>query len=135
MSFTDYECVTCRGLLTGGRCTNELCPGFVSREETTEPVTAPDWAALVAAVKHADGCTYVRGQLYHDEAGACDCDRDARIARGVAAVRESDRLHVCKYLGDGVFECECGFRLTAENSPFFAHVDAAAARAFEETSR
>ena len=97
-------------------------------------MTAPDFAALVVDVPHEDRCashSQRPGRFPHDPE-PCDCDRDARIARGIEAVRESDRGHVCKYLGGGVFECECGFRLTTENGPFFAHVDAAAARAFEE---
>jgi hypothetical protein len=54
------------------------------------PVTDSPWAAAVAAVAHDVGC----GTAYaatHSWGGAaigyrCDCDRDARIAKGIEAI-------------------------------------------------
>lgn len=45
-------------------------------------------AAAVAAVRHAEGCRMVRHDCRTNDYGhspCCDCDRDARIGRGMAA--------------------------------------------------
>jgi len=55
MSSTDYECVTCRGILTGGRCTNEPCPGYVARED---PMLADLRAEALALCERADRVTW-----------------------------------------------------------------------------
>jgi hypothetical protein len=72
-----------------------------------------DFGALVAAVPHDDDCPYNPAV----RTPACMCrTRDARIGRGIKAVRESDEI---QWTG----------------SDWIERKDDAAARAFEEASR
>jgi hypothetical protein len=75
-----------------------------------------DWEAAVRAVRHTDECNIHGSYENCLDCGPCDCTRDARIGRGIAAVRESDEL---QWTGSNWIERK----------------DAAAARAFEEGSR
>jgi len=83
-------------------------------------VSAPDLAALVAGVKHDAECASRGRNLGYENLtfGPCDCTRDARIAKGIAAGREA----YCDAHGDD---------FTGTQSEY----DAAFARAFEEASR
>ena len=45
-----------------------------------------DWSAAMAEVEHAEGC--ITGKF--GACAPCDCDRDARIAKGIEAARASD---------------------------------------------
>jgi hypothetical protein len=62
------------------------------------------WLTELQAVAHDAECASLLSHDFHGspcdcERGPCDCSRDARIAAGVEAVRESD-----KRTG-----CDCGF--------------------------
>ena len=64
------------------------------------PLTAQTWPALVAAVKHAETCGSQSAAIDADgrvvNLGlACNCDRDARIARGIEAAMRTAQETVC----------------------------------------
>jgi len=97
-------------------------------------LTAQTWAALVAAVKHAETCGSQSAAIDADgrvvNLGlACDCDRDARIARGIAAARTEDTMHVFYHWPTRT--CNCGVSC-ADNAAFVEHRDAAALAAFRK---
>jgi len=90
---------------------------------------APDLAALVAGVPHDNGCASVYRPTiqaglttWGPEPRPCDCTRDARIAKGIAAGRRSDEL----------WDQDCERTRTPDG---WRDRDAAFARAFEEASR
>jgi len=99
-------------------------------------MTAPDFGALVAAVP--DDARYWAVNLHRGTGDRYRCicdDRDARIGRGIAAVRESDEHHNPIPTRDCVYRCACDPRRFEDFAAFCDHRDAAATRAFEEASR
>ena len=96
------------------------------------------FAALVAAVPHDAGCSLIiwesLGRGHRPYPPTCDCTRDARIAKGIAAGRESDEHGHRKLNLPDEEGCSCDFR-SPTLTELFAHRDAAFARAFEEASR
>ena len=97
-------------------------------------MTARTWPECVADVPHEDRCashSQRPGRFPHDPE-PCDCDRDARIGRGIEAVREIDGRHA----GGPVSLCCTEHQHTSWTpKEFVTHFDAAAARAFAEASR
>ena len=85
-------CVTCKQVLTGGRCTNELCPGFEARED--EDLQARNTALLAALGQIRDkthGAANVYGPLpslagtvYGIAAGALLDDENEQARRALA---------------------------------------------------
>jgi hypothetical protein len=41
MALLTVTCVTCEQVLTNGRCTNELCPGYVPRDDDEDEDPEP----------------------------------------------------------------------------------------------
>lgn len=104
-------------------------------------MTAQTWPALVAAVEHAPNCDRLlhidQGHGHHHSANLpCNCDRDARIARGIEAALAERARHGCySDEEDGGFACYCAAWRDASpkwEANYAAHVGAAAARAFED---
>ena len=82
--------------------------------------------AAVAAVKHDADCAVYGSYVNGTDCGHCDCDRNARIAIGIDAVRTEDEKHGQRIDGS----CLCG----AANGNK-THRDKMALAAFEAETR